>query len=193
VKRTAYRSLLGAAIATGLVAALLPRLSPWPVSATVVGTLTGIACGLAFAAVLVWQMPDSCDAAPLALRRRYAREFFPAMIGYIVAVFVSLWLLKRVDEPLLRAALALLPVAPIALVLRSVIRYIRDVDEMQQRIELEATSLATALVSLLYLAGGFLQTAKVIELRAGMTMLMVFPLICAVYGIAKIFVVRRYR
>ena len=193
MKPHAYRWLLGLAIATGLVAALLPRLWPGAVSTTAVGILSGIACGLAFAPAQAWQLPQSWYSAPRALRRRYVREFFPTMGAYIVAVFGSIWLLKRVDAPALRVMLALLPVVPIALMLRSVMRYIRDVDEMQQRIELQAISLATALVSLLYLAGGFLQAAKVIALRGSTTMMMVFPLICAVYGIAKVFIVRRYR
>jgi hypothetical protein len=53
--------------------------------------------------------------------------------------------------------------------------------------------MATALVSLLYLAGGFLQLAKVIDVPAGVAMIWMFPLVCLVYGLAKIAVVRRFR
>ena len=65
--------------------------------------------------------------------------------------------------------------------------------EMQQRIELEAVCIATALVSLLYLAGGFLQVAKVIDLPAGAVLIWLFPLVCLTYGLAKVVVARRYR
>ena len=135
----------------------------------------------------------SCDSATPGLRRRYLREFVPAMVAYLVLLVVSLLLLKQVEAPALRAAAALLPVVPIALVLRAIVRYIRDADELQRRIELEAVSLATALVSLVYMAGGFLQLAKVIDIPSGVAMIWVFPLLCATYGLLKAVVARRFR
>ena len=48
-------------------------------------------------------------------------------------------------------------------------------------------------MSLLYLAGGLLQQAKVISLDAGAVMIWVFPLLMLFYGIAKFLAVRRYR
>ena len=64
---------------------------------------------------------------------------------------------------------------------------------MQQRIELEAVCIATAFVSLLYMAGGFLQAAKVIDVPAAATMIWLFPLVCFSYGLAKLAVARRFR
>ena len=127
-----------------------------------------------------------------ALRRRYLREFMPAMAGYVVTLFASVWLLKHVDEPGLRALVALLPVPAIAMAMRAIVRYIRDADELQRRIELEAVSIATAFVSLGYLAAGFLQSAKVVDIPASAAMIWVFPLVCLVYGLAKVAVSRRY-
>src|SRR5690606_21586116 len=121
------------------------------------------------------------------------REFIPAMAAYLVLLVLSLWLLKRVDDQALRAIVALLPVAPIALVLRAIIRYIRDTDELQRRIELDAVSFSTALVSLLYMSGGFLQLAGVIDVPSGVAMIWVFPLVCVIYGFAKALVSRRFR
>ena len=135
----------------------------------------------------------SCESATPGLRRRYLREFIPAMVGYMVLLVVSMLLLKRVEDHALRAVIALLPVAPIALTLRAIVRYIRDADEMQRRIELEAVSLATALVSLAYMAGGFLQLAKVIDIPSGVAMIWVFPLVCGTYGLLKAVVARRFR
>lgn len=135
----------------------------------------------------------SCDSATPGLRRRYLREFVPAMVGYVVLLIVSMLLLKHVEDHALRAVIALLPVVPIALTLRAIVRYIRDADELQRRIELEAVSLATALVSLAYMAGGFLQLAKVIDIPSGVAMIWVFPLLCATYGLLKAVVARRFR
>lgn len=173
------------------VAILLPRVVP--VSETMQGLLYGLACGAFFGALLVSLLPDACDTATPSLRRRYTREFLPPMLGYVVAVLLSMWLLKRVEDPALRAIVALLPVPPVALAMRAIMRYIRDADELQRRIELEAVSIATALVSLLYLAGGFLQIAKVIDVAAGAAMIWVFPLICLTYGLVKVGVGRRFR
>ena len=184
--------LLVAAIALGLMAFASSRLLPG-VPGMVVGILYGIALGLAFGALMRRSLPEPCDTAPPALRRRYARELMLAMGAYVVVLFVSVWLLKQVEEPALRALLALAPVPPIALALRAMIRYVRDADEMQQRIELEAICIATAFVCLLYMAGGFLQAAKVIDVPAAAAMIWLFPLVCFSYGLAKLAVARRYR
>jgi hypothetical protein len=174
------------------LALLLPRVSPWPLSDTFIGFLCGVAAGCAFAALLRRFMPQPCDSSTPAQRRRYLREFLPPMAAYIVLVFVSVWLLKHVDNGWLRALVALLPVPPIAFALRAIVRYIRDADELQRRIELEAVAISTAFVSLAYLTAGFLQTAKVIDIPAGVAMLWVFPLTCLAYGVVKIIVSRRY-
>lgn len=128
------------------------------------------------------------------VHRRYLRELFLPMSAYALVVFGSAFLLKRIPDPAwLRAVIALAPVLPIGFVIRAIVRYIRDVDELQQRIELEAISIATAAVSLLYLVGGFLQVAEVIDIDAGAAMIWVFPSIAATYGFAKAVVFRRYK
>ena len=184
--------LLVAAIALGLMAFASSRLLPG-VPGMVVGILYGIALGLAFGALMRRSLPEPCDTAPPALRRRYTRELMLAMGAYVIVLFASVWLLKRIEEPALRALLALAPVPPIALALRAMVRYIRDTDEMQQRIELEAVCIATAFVCLLYMAGGFLQAAKVIDVPAAAAKIWLVPLVCFSYGLAKLAVARRYR
>ena len=148
---------------------------------------------LAFVALLRGGLPDSCDVAPAAMNRRYTRELMLAMGAYVLVLLGSVWLLRHVEAPALRALVALAPLPPIAAALRAIVRYIRDADEMQQRIELEAVCVATALVSLLYMAGGFLQAAKVIDVPAAAAMIWMFPLVCVTYGLAKVVVARRYR
>ncbi len=156
------------------------------------GICIGVAVGLSFVLLLRRQLPNACDTAPLALRRRYSREMMIAMSGYVVLLVLSILLLKRVEGTALRACIALLPVPPIAMTLRAMIRYIRDADELQQRIELQAVSFAAAFVSLLYLTGGLLQSARVLDVAASAAMIWVFPLVCLAYGLAKIVVSRRY-
>ena len=178
----------GVLFATGVLAVQLD----WPLDDTVAGILSGAGASAMFVALLMWWSPEACDVGTPALRNRYLREFLPAMLGYVVALSLSLWLLKSIEGGLLRAVVALLPVPPVALALRAMIRYIRDSDELQRRIEVEAVSFATAGVSLLYMGGGFLQLAKVVDVPAGVAMIWVFPLVCLLYGIAKAVVSRRY-
>lgn len=189
--RGSHRLYFGAgALLLGLAAASGRR---WPQGPDFVrGLLFGVAGGLLLAALMKSRMPDACDTATPALRRRYLREFMPAMGVYVLAVLLSVWLLKRVDAPALRALVALMPVPPIALALRAIVRHIRDSDELQRRIELEAVSIATAFVSLSYLAAGFLQSTRVIDIPASAAMIWMFPLVCLTYGGAKLAVMRRY-
>ncbi len=181
--------------AAGVLAALggvLLALAPFTGSGRLAGVLVGVGLGLALAALLRRLMPDGCEAASPTLRKRYTREVMWAMAAYAALLVLSIGLLQVVEHTLLRALIALLPVPPIMLVLRAMVRYIRDVDELQQRIELEAVSFATAFVSLVYLTGGFLQSAKVIDVPSNVAMIWVFPLVCLAYGLAKAVVVRRY-
>ena len=174
-----------------LLGVLLPQVLVVPAMAR--GVLFGVGGGLFLAGFIRSLQPDGCDASTPGLRRRYLREFIPAMAGYVVLLVVSILLLKRVDDQALRAVIALLPVLPIALSLRAIIRFVRDADELQRQIELEAVSIATALVSQLYMAGGFLQLAKVIDIPSGVAMIWVFPLLCVAYGLIKAVVARRFR
>ena len=188
-----------AAIALGAFAlALAGRfLLHWPDH--MVGMWAGIGAGYLLGAALFLLMPrwwrEHCDemyAQPAA--RRYMRALWPLMIGYSLALFASVWLLKRgIDSTALRAMLALLPAIPLALLLPVGMRYLREIDELQRRIETEAIGFAAVLVSLLYFAGGMLQKAKVIALDAGMAMIWVFPMTMLVYAVAKYIAVRRYR
>lgn len=165
----------------------------WHPSAVLRGVLSLLGAALLLAGVLRLCLGEASHSAPRALQRRYLREFLPAMAGYALGVFVSMWLLKRIDPPLLRALVALLPIPGIVLAMRAMVRYIRDTDEMQRRIELEAICIATLCVSLGYLAAAFLQSAKVIAVAADAAMFWVFPLVCVAYGVAKVFVARRFR
>lgn len=197
MKKITTVQLLAAGALCLLVGFAVPRLLPGLIAEGPAGWLTGLGVGvgasLVFAALLRRYLPDPCDAAPKPLRQRYVREMMAAMAVYVVTLMLSVWLFKRMEmAPLLRTAVALAPVLPIVFVLRAMIRYIRDVDEMQQRIELEAVSIGTAMLCVLYMGAGFLQTSKVIDVPAGAAMTWVFPLACLFYGLAKVVVSRRF-
>lgn len=168
----------------------------WP--AGMVGLWTGIGAGYLFGGVLFLLAPGwwrtHCDdmyAQPAG--RRYIRALWPILVTYSLTLFASLWLIRRgIESVPLRAVVALLPVAAIALLMRAALRYLREIDELQRRIETEAIGIASLLVSLVYFGGGLLVKAKVLQLDAAMTMIWVFPMLCLVYGVAKMVLTKRY-
>jgi hypothetical protein len=130
------------------------------------------------------------------VQQRYLREFWPAITAYVIVLFGSIWLLRHFGDSLgmiLRSALALLPMVPIALVARAIVRVIRDSDELERRIDLEAVAIAGLLVGLGFFSLGLLASGKVIKLDGSAVAIWVFPALCGTYGIAKIWASRRFR
>ena len=164
----------------------------WPISDWSLGLLTGCSVGGIFAAALLWFMPDTSDAVPRELSRRYVREFTPAMLGYVAVMLVWKRLLGAVQMPLLRVLIALLPALLLVWIMRAFVRYVRDCDELQRRIELESGAVAALLMSTAYMTLGFLQTADLINIPSKVAMLWVFPALCFSYGLAKVVIARRY-
>lgn len=126
-----------------------------------------------------------------AAYRRYRREFFPAIVGYML-VMVLLWpQVHHVRDPLLKGLLALVPVLPMVLVIRAMVRLVLGSDELEQRIHLIGLAVSTALVGTLSMVGGFLAAAGVVAFD-GTILIWVFPALVIVYGLARGWASRRY-
>ncbi|HET6632068.1 MAG TPA: hypothetical protein VFG73_05100 [Rhodanobacteraceae bacterium] len=126
------------------------------------------------------------------VNRRYAREFAWAMGSYIVIVAVIWPQVDHVHSLALKILIGLLPIVPTAFVARAIVRRIRDGDELEQRVQLEAAAVAGLVVGLLTFSAGFLQLAGVVPVFGG-ALLLVWPLMCLVWGLALAFAHRRYR
>ncbi|WP_297801718.1 hypothetical protein [Arenimonas sp. GDDSR-1] len=127
-----------------------------------------------------------CQSAMSPAESRYTRRLMVAMVLYVALLFGSILGLKSfaAEWPIAaRALMALLPVLPIALVGKIFIDYLGECDEMIRRIELEAVSLSSLIVGLLFLAA----------LGGGTVAIWVFPLLCGIYGLTKWLAIRRYR
>ncbi|HEY4093677.1 MAG TPA: hypothetical protein VGN46_19390 [Luteibacter sp.] len=121
-----------------------------------------------------------------AVHKRYLREFFPAMAGYVVILFASLFWLRTLDGTLARAAVTVLPAIPIAFVIRAMVRVIRDQDELERRIDLEAIAIAGGIGVFGFLTYGLLLNAKVLPDPTGAAVaIWVFPILMGLFGIAK--------
>jgi hypothetical protein len=114
------------------------------------------------------------------------------MGAYVLVMLVWKRLLDAVDATWLKVLVAVFPALLVCWVMRAFVQYVRDSDEMQRRIELESGAIAALLVSAIYLGLGFLQSAKLIHVAAAPALIGVFPAICLLYGVTKIFVARRY-
>ncbi|KJV33312.1 hypothetical protein VI08_11040 [Luteibacter yeojuensis] len=121
-----------------------------------------------------------------AVHKRYLREFFPAMAGYVVLIFASVYWLKTLDGTLARAVVTLLPAIPIAFVIRAMVRVIRDQDELERRIDLEAIAISGGIGCFGFFTYGLLLNAKVLAMPpAAAVAIWVFPIFMGLFGIAK--------
>src|SRR6186713_2792611 len=93
-----------------------------------VGAIAGMGSGGFFAAVLFWFSPDTSDAVPKPLMRRYLREVTIAMSAYIATMLVWKRVLDMVDATWIRVLIALFPALLVCLVLRAFVRYVRGSD-----------------------------------------------------------------
>lgn len=195
-----FRRIVGIFIGIALGCFALAGVGHWLLQWTAAGVRTwlGIGAGYLGGSLLLLLMPrwwrEHCDemyAQPAG--RRYLKALFPAMAAYAVLLFLSLTLIKHGIASLpLRAVVAVLPALALVFLMRSALIYLREIDEMQRRIETEAIGIASLGVALLYFAGGLLQLAKVIAVDAGAAMIWVFPLLMLLYAFAKFVLTRRY-
>ena len=121
--------------------------------------------------------------------------FLTALV-YIATTWIVVWLLRHTlanAAPGLRALVAMLPVLPIVLVVRILVRMMLAGDELQQRIDLEAIAISALGVSLGTLTLSLLMVAGVIDVTGRQALVWVFPAIWIAYGFARAWATRRYR
>jgi hypothetical protein len=127
---------------------------------------------------------------------QYLKTLIPAMLAYLVVLFASVLILKQIGSAApvsLRACLALAPVVPIIFVCQSMIRFLQNCDELERKIELEAIAMSCLFNGIIFLALGFLASAKIIFLDGGLVAIWVFPALCGLYGATKCITSWRYR
>ena len=91
--------------------------------------------------------------------RRYYREFLAAGIAYGVALYLADFVVNANPDATWRYIVALLPVVPGAFIVIAAVRFHRRIDELQQRITLEAIALAFAATAVTTFTYGFVEEA----------------------------------
>lgn len=126
-----------------------------------------------------------------ALEKRYRRELGIAMLAYVI-VMLTVWpLVRSTDSSALRVLVCVGPLLPLAYLLRAMLRHVRDSDELQRRLHLEALAIAAMIVSFASMTAGFLVTARVIALD-GSVLLWVFPVFAFLFGLLRCWLAWRY-
>ena len=127
---------------------------------------------------------------PKQVMRRYVKEFLIAMSAYVVMLILSISILNRVELPKLwQVVISLAPAVPVAFVIFSIMRLLIDSDELQQRVQLLATSFAAALTGLITFSYGFLENVGFPKFPT----FFIFPLMIVLWGIGLSYFSKRYQ
>ncbi|HMQ32843.1 MAG TPA: hypothetical protein PKD53_19085 [Chloroflexaceae bacterium] len=121
--------------------------------------------------------------------RRYVIELGAAIVAYTVTLVVAITVLGWDAPALLRYLVALLPVAAIAYGMLAYMRFLRGIDELQQRIQLSGLAFAVGGTGLITAAWGFLELAGLPHLPT----IWVFPILIWLWGLGTALATRRYQ
>lgn len=138
-------------------------------------------------------MDEVCGPTPKRVARQYMRDMGAAALAYVVVLVGSVYVVRHLAPPQwLAAVLALASAAPALLMMRAYLRRLRGLDEFQRRVEMEAMVVAAAVVGFASFSYGFLQSFAGFP-QFDDALLWVFPALCFAWGVAQVFVRRRYQ
>ena len=123
-------------------------------------------------------------------------ETFYSALAYLLTTYICVWLLKHpltdAGTPI-RAVVSLIPLIPIGFAIRAVLRLVRNGDELERRIDLEALAIAAVAVGMATLTLNLLIKAGVIEISSHLATVWVLPALLLTYVAAKIWARKRYQ
>lgn len=122
--------------------------------------------------------------------KQYTRNFLLAMLAYSITVIGAGSWVGLADPPRWQAMIAgALPLIPALFAFRAFLVFFRKMDEVQQRIQSEALLAALAIVGLGSFTYGFQEAWAHVP---SIPLILVFPAIIAVWGVAVGVISRRY-
>jgi hypothetical protein len=124
------------------------------------------------------------------IMRRYMKELFLSMVAYTIILITSLTVLKNYEfTKFWQVVISLSPAIPVVFVILAVMRLLKDSDEMQQRVQLLATSLSAALTGLITFSYGFLENVGFPKFPT----FFILPMLIAIWGISLGYLNRKYQ
>jgi hypothetical protein len=123
--------------------------------------------------------------------KQYTPRALVAMVFYTGFMLLTWPLVRTMTSVPLKVCLALAPVVPMLYVISLMFRRIRESDELEQRMHLVGLGVATAILGVLSLIGGFLSAAGILKLD-GTVLIWVFPITVLCYAVTRWWVSRGY-
>jgi len=122
--------------------------------------------------------------------KKYNRQMLLGAIVYVAVTAASVGILKYyVVEGLgLRTLIALAPMIPVFWIGNNIVKYTRQLDEFQQRIQLDAVVFSAVVTALLTCAYGFMEGVGYPELDTAWIM----PMLGVLWVVGQILARRRY-
>ena len=96
--------------------------------------------------------------------KSFQRNFMLAMAAYLIVVLLVWPLARTVASLPLKVLCALAPMVPLVVAIGIMARRILHSDELEQRTHLVGLSVASVVVAVFSMVGGFLATAKLLSL-----------------------------
>jgi hypothetical protein len=121
--------------------------------------------------------------------KRYARDFMIAMAAYVIIIIASRLILNNLGELPWRYPIAVLPAIPVIFLITGFMRYLSGIDELQQRIQLQAIGFAAGTTGLLTFAYGLLELAGLPQFST----FFIFPMMVLLWGVGLSYFSRSYR
>lgn len=124
------------------------------------------------------------------LMRRYSKELLWSMVAYTIILIASLTVLKNYEfSKFWQIVISLSPAIPVAFVILAIMRLLMDSDELQQRVQLLATSFSAAVTGLVTFSYGFLENVGFPKFPT----FFIFPMLIAIWGISLGYFNRKYQ
>jgi hypothetical protein len=122
--------------------------------------------------------------------RKYTLRMMLAMFAYTIILFPSVAITRNLPEvSWLRYPISVLPVIPVVVGAAVYLNFLRNIDELQRRIQLDGIAFGFAATAIISITLGFLENAGVPRIG----MIWVFPMLCAFWGLGIFLANRRYR
>jgi amino acid transporter len=121
--------------------------------------------------------------------RRYKIQLTVTVAAYVAILVTVMWALGRFDlHGVLRYAVTLAPLVPIAFLVMAVARYFRESDELERRIVTEAFAIGAVVTALFSVTYAFLENTGLPHLTAWWT----WSVVMGASAVARLALNRRY-
>ena len=122
--------------------------------------------------------------------KRYNKELFMACVLYAIVLITSITVLKQFEfsKPW-QIIISIAPAIPVGMVILTMMRLLIHSDELQQRIQLFATSFSAAVTGFVTFSYGFLENVGLPKFPT----FLVFPMLVFTWGMSLAWFSKRYQ